>query len=134
MEEAVKQRLQSKDLWIRALYMVFFAIVSVIVRAVISLLAFVQFIVILVTGHANEPLLQLGNNLSTYVRQLVKFVTFNTEEQPFPFSPWPDEAVDDNPWIDYVPSARAEPEAERESPASETSSDDEPDEGDDSAR
>ena len=138
MEEAVKQRLQSKDLWIRALYMVFFAIVSVIARAVISLLAFVQFIVILVTGHANEALLQLGNNLSTYVREIVKFVTFNTEVQPFPFSPWPDEIVDENPWTDYVPSAAPEPEAaaevaeaEAEAPTLEASSDDEPDEGGD---
>ena len=106
MDEEIRQRLGSKDLWIRALYMVFFAIVSVIARAVISLLAVVEFIAILFTGHANEPLLQLGNNLSVYVAQIIRFVTFNTETQPFPFSSWPDEAVDENPWLE--PEASAE--------------------------
>ena len=100
MDEEVKERLRSRDLWLRALYMVFFAIVSVIVRTVVTLLAFVQFIAILLTGHANEPLLQLGNNLSVYAYQIIRFVTFNTEMQPFPFSAWPDEEIDDNPWMD----------------------------------
>lgn len=112
MDEAVRQRLRSRDLWMRALYMVFFAIVSVIARAVITLLAFVQFIAILLTGHANEPLLQLGNNLSAFVYQIIRFVTFVTETQPFPFSPWPDEAMDENPWTEdsaetVVPEAEA---------------------------
>ena len=109
MDEQIRQRLGSKDLWIRALYMVFFAIVSVIARAVISLLALVQFIAILFTGHANEPLLQLGNNLSVYVAQIIRFVTFNTETQPFPFSSWPDEVVGANPWLD---DGSAAPETE----------------------
>ena len=96
----------------RALYMVFFAIVSVIAWAVITLLAFVQFIAILLTGHANEPLLQLGNNLSAFVYQIIRFVTFATETQPFPFSPWPDETMDENPWTEdsaetVVPEAEA---------------------------
>jgi hypothetical protein len=129
MDEEVKERLRSRDLWLRALYMVFFAIVSVIVRTVVTLLAFVQFIAILLTGHANEPLLQLGNNLSVYAYQIIRFVTFNTEMQPFPFSAWPDEEIDDNPWMDDE-SAAPEPEVV-EAPTPEASADDESD--DDSA-
>ncbi len=121
MDEEIKERLRSRDLWLRALYMVFFAIVSVIVRAVITLLAFVQFIAILLTGHANEPLLQLGNNLSVYAYQIIRFVTFNTEMQPFPFSSWPDEAIEDNPWMDDESAAPA-PEV-TEAPAPEASGD-----------
>ena len=129
MDEEVKERLRSRDLWLRALYMVFFAIVSVIVRTVVTLLAFVQFIAILLTGHANEPLLQLGNNLSVYAYQIIRFVTFNTEMQPFPFSAWPDEEIDDNPWMDDE-SAAPEPEVV-EAPTPGASADDESD--DDSA-
>ena len=129
MDEEVKERLRSRDLWLRALYMVFFAIVSVIVRTVVTLLAFVQFIAILLTGHANEPLLQLGNNLSVYAYQIIRFVTFNTEMQPFPFSAWPDEEIDDNPWMDDE-SAAPEPEVV-EAPTPDASADDESD--DDSA-
>ena len=128
MDEEIKGRLRSRDLWLRALYMVFFAIVSVIARAVISLLAFVQFIAILLTGHANEPLLQLGNNLSVYVYQIIRFVTFNTEMQPFPFSAWPDEAIEENPWLDDEPAASAPapaPETDVADATAEASSEDE---------
>lgn len=142
MDEEIKERLRSRDLWLRALYMVFFAIVSVIVRTVVTLLAFVQFIAILLTGHANEPLLQLGNNLSVYAYQIIRFVTFNTEMQPFPFSAWPDEEIDDNPWMDdvsavpeteVVEAPTLEPSAEEEASA-EDASDDKSDEGSDPAR
>jgi hypothetical protein len=140
MDEEIKERLRSRDLWLRALYMVFFAIVSVIVRTVVTLLAFVQFIAILLTGHANEPLLQLGNNLSVYAYQIIRFVTFNTEMQPFPFSAWPDEEIDDNPWMDGVSAApevaaapTLEPSAEQE-PSAAKDSDDKSDEGSDPAR
>jgi len=132
MDEEVKERLRSRDLWLRALYMVFFAIVSVIVRTVVTLLAFVQFIAILLTGHANEPLLQLGNNLSVYAYQIIRFVTFNTEMQPFPFSAWPDEEIDDNPWMDDV-SAVPEPEVV-DAPTVEPSADKEPDDKSDEDR
>jgi hypothetical protein len=130
MDEEIRQRLGSKDLWIRALYMVFFAIVSVIARAVISLLALVQFIAILFTGRANEPLLQLGNNLSVYVAQIIRFVTFNTETQPFPFSPWPDEAMDENPWLEPEAATDvADTDDEVRAPVA-SSDDDDPDPGD----
>lgn len=100
MDEDVKARLKSGSLWTRAVFMVLFAIISVIARAVITLLAVVQFIVVMFTGRANEAMLELGNNLAKYVSEMVRFVTFNTEDKPFPFSPWPDEPIEANPWLD----------------------------------
>ena len=61
-------------------------------------MAVIQFFIVLFTGGANEQLLRFGNNLSAYVYRILRFQTFNTESQPFPFADWPDEAVADNPW------------------------------------
>ncbi len=117
MEEETKKRLTSRDIWIRALYMVFFTIAYSISELIITLLVVFQFLAILFTGHANEPLLRFSNNLSTFVYQILRFVTFNTETQPFPFSTWPDEPPEDNRWLEKEESSAAggetsvEPEA-----------------------
>jgi len=71
-----------------------------VAEVVLTLLVVFQFLVTLFTGKANEPLLKLGTNLSTYFYQIIQFQTFNTEEKPFPFSPWPDAEVGENRWLD----------------------------------
>jgi hypothetical protein len=98
MEEEIKQRLTSRDIWIRALYMVFFGIAYSVAELVIVLLVLFQFLVILFTGRANENALRLGKNVSAYVYQVFQFQTFNIETRPYPFSDWPDEVVEDNVW------------------------------------
>ena len=107
MEEETKKRLTSRDVWMRALYMVFFTIAYSISELIITLLVIFQFLTILFTGHANEALLRFSNNLSTFVYQILRFVTFNTETQPFPFSAWPDEPPEDNCWLEKEESSAA---------------------------
>ena len=48
-----------------------------------------QFVYSLLTGSRNEKLVNLGYSLSTYVYQIMSYLTFNTEEHPYPFSDWP---------------------------------------------
>lgn len=108
MEAALKQRLTSRNLWTRAIYMVLFFVAYLVAEFILTVLVIFQFLVILLTGQANEPLLKLGNNLSTYVYQILQFVTFNSEEQPFPFAAWPDDEPGDSRWIsDELPDKQA---------------------------
>ena len=133
MDDDVKQRLTRRDVWVRLLYMIFFAIAYSIAEVVLGIVTLVQFVIVLITGNANDNLLRLGNNLSAYVYQVFRFLTFNTETQAFPFSDWPDEPVaEDNVWLEaeaeFVPEpevaspedagdAPAAPEAEAAAPA-----------------
>jgi hypothetical protein len=84
--------------WRRTLYMILFVIGYSIAELVVGLVVVVQFVVVLFTGTANEPLLRFGNGLATWVRQVFRFLTFNTETMPFPFSDWPDESADGGRW------------------------------------
>lgn len=113
MEEAVKDRLTSPGIWWRALYMVLFAVAFSIAKTIIVFLVIIQFLSILVTGGANEPLLKFGTNLSTYVYQILQFQTFNTETQPFPFSDWPDEAAGGDRWLQGRPTTATDADRER---------------------
>jgi hypothetical protein len=100
MEHEMKQRLTSKNLWSRALFMVLFAIAYSLVEIILILLVVVQFFIVLLTARANEPLLKFGTNLGRYIYQIIQFQTFNSEAKPFPFSDWPEDEVSDNRWLD----------------------------------
>ena len=123
MDEELKQRLSRGDIWGRALYMIFFAIAYSAAEFVVTFLVIFQFLAILFTRQANEPLLKLGNNISTYIRQILRFQTFNTETKPFPFSSWPEEEVGDNLWLEDDSSADEQID---DAPEQEILADDEP--------
>jgi hypothetical protein len=104
MDETLKHRLTSGEFWTRALYMILFGIAYSVAEIVLTLVVIFQFFAALFTSRVNEPLLKLGQNLSRYIYQIIRFETFNTEEKPFPFSDWPDEAPTSDYWLrDHEP-------------------------------
>ena len=107
MEEKTRLRLISREIWVRALYMVLFSVAYSIAEFIIIFLVIFQFAAALFTGRVNAPLLQFGKNLSLYIYEILEFQTFNTELRPFPFSPWPDEEAGGELW-------RAEQDADDE--------------------
>ena len=132
MDEAVKARLTRRSIWTRAVFMLIFLVAYSVAEVVLGIVVIIQFLMVLFTGTANANLLRLGNNLSTYIAEVLRFMSFNTETQGFPFGDWPDEAVaEDNVWLqdpDDVEVAATPPAAEH--PAAESSaSGEEPDAG-----
>ena len=109
MDEQMKSRLTSKDVWVRGLYMIFFLIAWGLAEILLLFSAIFQFLSALFTGSANQPLLQFGQNLSRYHYQIAQYVTFNTEERPFPFSDWPDDSPCGERWMDRGETVAAEP-------------------------
>jgi len=105
MDEQMKSRLTSGDVWVRGLYMVLFAIAWGLSELLLTFTVLFQFLTVLFTGSANEPLLRFGQNLSRYHYQIGRFVSFNTEDKPFPFSDWPDDEAGGDRWRDEAPAA-----------------------------
>lgn len=94
MKEEIKQRLQKNETWMRALYMLFFIFIYGFAKFMIILVMLFQFFSIVLSGNTNTQLLKFSQNLATYVYQIITFLTFNSEQRPFPFSAWPSEASD----------------------------------------
>jgi len=72
-----------RSIWLRCLLMVLMAIAFQI-----SLGAIVQFVLAL-SDTPNARLITFGQSLGLYLSQIASFVSFATEEAPFPFSAWP---------------------------------------------
>jgi hypothetical protein len=92
MDEKTKATLTNLDTWKRGFFMIVFSIISGLAKLVVTLVAIFQFITLLFKGQVNEVVIPFGQNLSTYLYQITLFLTFKTDEMPFPFLPFPDGA------------------------------------------
>ncbi|MDX2464023.1 MAG: DUF4389 domain-containing protein [Porticoccus sp.] len=90
MEQQTKTNLLNVETWIRLLYMVVFGFLSILARMVVGIVAVLQFLLVLITGKDNSNLRDLGQGTSKWTYQAFLFLTFNSDEKPFPFSDWPE--------------------------------------------
>lgn len=89
MDEEIKQRLQNKKIWQRAFFMaMYMGIFGFCNFLIIGIFVF-QFVALIISGQPNALLLNFGQNLGTYIRQIIEYMTLNTDYLPFPFSAWP---------------------------------------------
>jgi hypothetical protein len=89
MSTSVKSNITRRGTWLRALYMMLFAVIYNVAEIVLAAVIVLQFLLVLLLGESNRRLLAFGKGLSTYVYQIFLFLTYNSEEMPFPFNPWP---------------------------------------------
>lgn len=90
MSDELKENIKDQGTWMRGLYILMYAIIYSVTEIVIALVVIIQFLFVLITRQANEKLLTLGANLSTFIYQILSYVTFNSDERPFPFSDFPE--------------------------------------------
>ena len=90
MNDEIKQKILDTNTWLRGLFMLLFFLIAGVARFVIAVVVLFQFLSVLFSGNTNAQLLTLGQSLSTYIYQITLFLTFNSEQRPFPFSNWPD--------------------------------------------
>lgn len=90
MDEKIKQNLQERSTWMRGLYMLFFVLCYGLAKFLIAAVVIFQFLLVLFTLKANERLLEFGQSLATYIYQILEFLTFNSNEHPYPLGAWPE--------------------------------------------
>lgn len=73
----------------RAVFMLAFWIASRVVLIIVIALALFQLICTVITRRPNEKIIRFGRNLGVYLSQIVNFLTYNTEQKPWPFQDWP---------------------------------------------
>jgi hypothetical protein len=90
MNEALRSNLMNRETWLRLAYMFLFAIAFGVAELVTVFVVVVQFATKLFTGQVNQRLAEFGEGLSIYFRDIVRFMTFQSEKMPYPFAPWPE--------------------------------------------
>ena len=94
MSSDLKENVSNTNTWGRALFMILFGIIYSVAEVVLVAVIVIQFFFVLFTSERNDRLLVFGKELSTFIYQVFLYLTFNTEEKPFPFADWPKEAAE----------------------------------------
>lgn len=94
----IGQNLKSRTTWLRLLFMCIFAFLIGLAGMVGSFVVVVGFLWVLITGEINRQLQQVGQSLAAYIYEIVRYLTFNSEDKPFPFgAEWPSEKAEEQP-------------------------------------
>jgi len=97
MSDDLKENVMDTNIWLRLVFMLLFAVVFAATRVVLVAVIAVQFLWVLFTANRNEKLLSFGSQLATFLYQIYRYLSFNTEKRPFPFDDFPsDEALQDD--------------------------------------
>lgn len=78
-----------RKIWVRGFFMLLMAFVFQVASTVVFVVTVVQFVIMLLSDTPIARLVAFGRSLGRYIEQIVNFLTFATEEVPFPFSDWP---------------------------------------------
>lgn len=86
----IEENLKSRVTWMRGLFMLIScALISVAFFAG-SLIVVLGFFWVLFTGEINRQIQQAGQSLASYIYHIAQYLTFNTDEKPFPLGgEWP---------------------------------------------
>ncbi|MBB6523376.1 DUF4389 domain-containing protein [Pseudoteredinibacter isoporae] len=77
------------EIWIRLVFMVIYSITLKLALLVLGLVAVVQFFIALIQGQANSDIIKFSESCAQFVLQSWRFLTFVSEDKPFPFRDWP---------------------------------------------
>lgn len=81
----VEENLKSRDTWYRFVFMLVYAVILSITSMVATAIIVLGFLIVLFTGERNDQLRRAGASVANYMRDVLRFLSYNTDEKPFPF-------------------------------------------------
>ena len=89
MNEDTDTTTNKRNIWVRGFFMLLMALVYHVAGTVMFIVAFIQFVMVSLSDTPNARLVSFGRSLGRYLQQIAYFLTFASEEMPFPFDDWP---------------------------------------------
>jgi len=91
----IEENLKSRATWTRLLFMVICYVLVSIASFVGTFVVVLGFFWLLFTGDINRQIRQVGQSIAAYVYEIIRYLTFNTDERPFPLGgEWPSGSAD----------------------------------------
>ena len=78
-----------KQIGIRLLYTILFLVILGIVLVIVKVAVIFQFIYFFSTRKSNESVRKFSNTISTYGYRILRYITLNENQRPFPFTDLP---------------------------------------------
>ena len=92
----IEENIKSRSTWLRLLFMFAYYVIGTVATAVLSVVVILGFFWVLFTADKNSQLQQAGQAIAAYLYEIIRYLTFNTEDKPFPFgNDWPSADIED---------------------------------------
>jgi hypothetical protein len=78
-----------KKIVIRLLYTILFFIIFEILKTIIQISVFFQYVYLLISKTYSEPVRNFTNKVSVYAYKVLRYVTLNENNKPYPFQDFP---------------------------------------------
>jgi len=91
----LEQNVKSRATWKRFVFMVISCLLVWVASVVGAVVVVLGFLMLLLTGEVNRELRGVGQSIAAYIYESIRYLTFNTDDRPFPFgSKWPDSGTE----------------------------------------
>ena len=92
----IEENLKSRTTWLRLLFMCIFGLLVSLAGMIGTVVVVIGFFWVLFTGEVNRELREVGQAIATYIYEIIRYLTFNTDNKPFPFGgAWPSSETQD---------------------------------------
>jgi hypothetical protein len=92
----IEKNLRSGTTWLRFLFMLVSCVLAGVATFAGTVIVVIGFFYVLITGEVNRQVQEAGQSVATYLYNIFRFLTFNTDEKPFPLGgEWPSSTVED---------------------------------------
>ena len=90
MDNLREPKLKRTDYWLRLLLaLMYFGLVFYLIRLLVGIVLVMQFILVAFLGKTNDRLVRFTGDLNRFSYHVLQFLTWNSDDRPFPFSDWP---------------------------------------------
>ena len=80
-----------KQVVIRLLYTLLYVAIFELVKTLVLLITLFEYLFLLLTLRHNEPARTFANQVATYGYRVMRYLTLNENQRPFPFADFPGE-------------------------------------------
>lgn len=84
------EELSFQEIGIRLIYSLLFLIIFALVETIVQITVLFQFIHLFLVRRENDAVRDATNKLSTYAYKVLRYLTMNDHQRPFPFTDWPE--------------------------------------------
>ncbi len=88
MQQEINDNIKKISTWKRIFFMLILTVIVSLVRILLWTIIVLQVGSALITGVPNQNILSFGSKLSAYLYHILLFLTYNTDQVPFPFADW----------------------------------------------
>lgn len=104
--------LTDRKVWYRILCMLLYGFIFYLIETAVLVIAVFQVIYRIFMNEPHQQLKQVSKDLAVYINQLVEYLLFNADYQPFPIGEWPSQGQEPQPRSESTRESRPEPRPE----------------------